>query len=174
MDYTEKTIKSDKIYEGKILNLRVETVELPDRKYSKREIVEHGEVVVVIAVKDEKVILIKHYRKPFDKVFIEVPAGMIEANETPLDAAKREFLEETGMEATTMEYITEACTSPGYTTEKMYFFYTDSFQKIKESVDDESLEVIELTLNEMKDRIESLDIKDLKTILSYYLLRNRI
>ena len=61
-DLYEKTIKSDKIYEGKILNLRLDSVELPDRKYSKREIVEHLDVSAIILVQDGKLLLIKHFR----------------------------------------------------------------------------------------------------------------
>ena len=82
MDYEEKTMKSEKIYEGKIVNLKIDTVELPDKKYSKREIVEHpGSVGIIPITEDGSMILVKQFRKPVEKSLLEIPAGKIEINE---------------------------------------------------------------------------------------------
>ena len=72
----EKTMKTEKLYEGRILNLRVDTVELPNKKYSKREIIEQKPAVVIIALdEEENVLLVRQYRKAVDKVLVELPAG---------------------------------------------------------------------------------------------------
>ena len=91
MIYEEKTVKSDIIYEGRILNLRVDTVELPNRKYSKREIVEHGKAVALIPVKEDKIIFVRQHRIAVDRVLLELPAGLVEANQEPRETALREM-----------------------------------------------------------------------------------
>lgn len=83
MDYTETTIKSENIYDGKIINLRVDSVELPNRKYSKREVVVHGDVAAIIAIRNNKIVLLKHFRKPVEEILIEIPAGGVMKGETP-------------------------------------------------------------------------------------------
>ena len=92
----EETVKSEMIYEGRILNLRVDTVELPNRMYSKREIVEHQRSVGMLCFDGDDIFLIKQYRKATEQVMLELPAGMVEANEQPREAALREMEEEIG------------------------------------------------------------------------------
>src|SRR5690554_4052188 len=116
MVFEEKTMKSDKLYEGKLLNLRVDTVELPDKKYSKREVVEHpGGVGIVPITEDNCIILVKQYRKAIEKFLLEIPAGKLELNEEPRETALRELKEETGYEANKLEYLLDFYTSPGFT-----------------------------------------------------------
>lgn len=102
MEIIERTIKSEKVYSGKILSVKLSTVELPDQKYSKREIVLHDNAVAVVAIHDDKILLVKQYRISVDKIIYEVPAGMIEHDENPKDAALRELEEETGYRAKTL------------------------------------------------------------------------
>ena len=95
--FYEKSIKSDTIYDGKILKLRVDTVELVNKKYSKREIVDHQKGVGIIAFdEDNKLWMVKQYRKAIDRVTLEIPAGLVESNELPIETAKRELQEEIG------------------------------------------------------------------------------
>ena len=80
----EKTIKSDKIYTGKIVSLRVDTVEIPEKGYSKREIIEHGGAVGIVAITDDnKIVLVKQFRKPIEDALVEIPAGKLEIGENP-------------------------------------------------------------------------------------------
>src|SRR5690625_984707 len=96
-DFEEKTIKETKIFDGKIISLQVDHVQLPDGNRSKREIVKHPGAVAIIAVTDKgKIILVKQYRKPLERSLIEIPAGRIEEGEDPKVTAIRELEEETG------------------------------------------------------------------------------
>ena len=123
MVFEEKTMKSDKLYEGKLLNLRVDTVELPNKKYSKREVVEHpGGVAVIPITEDNCIVLVKQYRKAVERFLLEIPAGKLELNEEPRQTAQRELKEETGFEARKLEYLLEFYTSPGFSNEKIYLF----------------------------------------------------
>ena len=80
----ENTVSSDLIYTGKTVSLRVDTVEVPNKGYQKREIVEHNGVVAIIAItEDNKIILVRQYRKSIEDVVLEIPAGKLELNENP-------------------------------------------------------------------------------------------
>ncbi len=166
MIYEEKTVKSDIIYEGRILNLRVDTVELPNRKYSKREIVEHGKAVALIPVKEDKIIFVRQHRIAVDRVLLELPAGLVEANEEPRETALREMQEEIGYASDSLEYLFDSLSSPGFTNEKTsYFLAKDLYKKEAAPDEDEFLEVEEYTLEEALDMIDSGEIIDSKTII---------
>ena len=108
MDFTEKTISTKEIFDGKIVNLRVDTVTLPNGKTATRELISHPGGVGIVAVDENRqVFVVKQYRKPFDKVITEIPAGKLEYGEEPLPAAKRELEEEIGCPVTLIpnEYL---------------------------------------------------------------------
>lgn len=165
MSYKENTIKSEMIYEGRILNLRVDTVELHDRKYSKREIVEHSNAVAIIAIKDNRVFFVKQYRIAIDQVMLEIPAGLIDPNEVPREAALRELQEEIGYSANSLEFLYDSYSSPGFTDEKTSFFLAqDLFESKLEADDDEFLEIVDYDLEEAMKMIDNGEIEDSKTI----------
>lgn len=167
MEIIERTIKSEKVYSGKILSVKLSTVELPDQKYSKREIVLHDNAVAVVAIHNDKILLVKQYRISVDKIIYEVPAGMIEHDENPKDAALRELEEETGYRAKNIEYLTEFYSTPGFCTEKLSIFYAKDLEFVGQNLDEgENLEVVEMPLEEAMSMIESGEIMDGKTISS--------
>jgi ADP-ribose pyrophosphatase len=172
MPYIEKTMKSERIYDGKILNLRVDTVELPDKKYSKREIVEHPGAVAIIAVNDKnEMIMIRQYRKSIDKILLEIPAGKLEINEEPIASAKRELKEETGYTADKIEYIMEFYTSPGFSNEKIYLFLAQGLAEGEQELDvGEYIDVEKYSVDELMKMIKFGEIVDSKTIvgINYY------
>ncbi len=172
MPYIEKTMKSERIYDGKILNLRVDTVELPDKKYSKREIVEHPGAVAIIAINENKeMIMIRQYRKAIDKILLEIPAGKLELNEEPIESAKRELKEETGYTADKIEYVMEFYTSPGFNNEKIYLFLAQGLTEGEQELEvGEYIDVEKYNLDELMKMIKLGEIVDSKTIIgiSYY------
>jgi ADP-ribose pyrophosphatase len=173
MIYEEKTMKSEKIYEGKILNLRIDTVELPDKKYSKREIVEHPGAVAIVPVTDDNcIILVKQFRKPVEKSLLEIPAGKLEINEEPRETANRELKEETGYVSNKMEYLFEFFTSPGFSNEKMHLFLATGLVEgdaVPES--DEFIEVVKINIDDLIKMIDRGEIVDSKTIVGIFMAK---
>ncbi|NLX62863.1 MAG: NUDIX hydrolase [Tissierellia bacterium] len=176
MGFEEKTMKSERIYEGKIVNLRIDTVELPGKKYSKREIVEHpGAVGIVPITEDGKIILVRQFRKAVEKPLLEIPAGKIEINEEPKETALRELFEETGFYSNKMEYIIEFYTSPGFSNEKVYLFLATELEKREAEPNDD--ELIEIEMYDIKDLVEMVnrgEINDSKTIIGILLAEKYI
>ncbi|MFS8541858.1 MAG: NUDIX hydrolase [Tissierellales bacterium] len=170
MTFEEKTMKSEKIYEGKIINLRIDTVELPDKKYSKREIVEHPGAVGIVPITDDGcMILVKQYRKSVEKFLLEIPAGKIEINEEPKETGLRELAEETGYKANKMEYLFEFYTSPGFSNEKIYLFLATELEKGEVKPEsDEYIKVEKYKIEELVDMVIRGEINDGKTIVAIF------
>lgn len=167
MVYEEKTMKCDRLYEGKIINLRIDTVELPEKKYSKREIIEHpGGVGIVPVTEDNCVILVKQFRKAVNRMLLEIPAGKLEVNEEPRETAIRELKEETGYEAEKLKYLLEFYTSPGYTNEKIYLFLASGLIYGEQDLDEgEFCEIEKYNIDELTKMIDRGEIIDSKTII---------
>lgn len=176
MVYEEKTMKSEHIYEGKIINLRIDTVELPEMKYSKREIVEHpGGVAVVAITEDDSLILVKQYRKSVNKALLELPAGKLELNEEPRETGIRELKEETGFEAKNFNYLFEFYTSPGYTNEKIYLFLAYDLIEGEQDLDEgEYCEVEKHNIDDLIKMINRGEIIDSKTIIGIHTAKDYI
>lgn len=161
----EKTLTKKTIYEGRIIDLVVEEVELPNGNKGKRELIKHPGAVCVLAITDEKkIVLIRQFRKALERVIVEIPAGKLEKNEDPSVCAIRELEEETGYTTDEMKHVISFYTSPGFANELVHFYYTDKLKKGKTQLDeDEFLEVIEVTLEEALQMVEKEEIYDAKT-----------
>jgi len=168
MDFTEKTIKSEPIFEGKIIKVKVDTVELPDGNLATREIVEHPGGVAVIAVdNNNEVFMVRQYRKPFDKVCFEVPAGKLDAGEEPLSCGIRELEEETGMKARNFEYLGAFMLSPGFCREYIYIYLaTDLYEGTVHLDEGEFLDVEKHKLSDLVDMVMANEIEDAKTVMA--------
>lgn len=171
MLFEEKTMKSEKIYEGKILNLKVDTVELPDKKYSKREIVEHpGGVGIITIIDDTSLVLVKQYRKAVEDFIWEIPAGKLEINEEPRETAIRELREETGYEASKLTYITEFYTTPGYCNEKIHLFLAEDLVEVDYKPEPgEFIEKMIISLEDLEKMLKRGEIIDSKTMIAIYI-----
>ena len=167
MSKKEATINSKCFFEGKILRLRVDEVQLEGGKLGKREIVEHpGAVAIVAITHDKMVLLVTQFRKPMEKDLIEIPAGKLEKNETPLGCAKRELLEETGYVANNWRELFAIYTSPGFSNEKVIIYLaTEVVKTLDNPMDSEEIASIDLiSVSEALKLIESKKIVDGKTV----------
>ena len=120
MDYIEKTVKKNYVYEGKILKLRNDDAQLPDGRPCKREIIEHSGGACVLYVEEDKVLLVKQYRYAYEESIYEIPAGKLELGEDSILAAARELEEEAGIKAGALKLLHVVYPTPGYTNEKIY------------------------------------------------------
>lgn len=167
MGLIEKTVSSQMVYKGRIVNLRIDNVELPDGKTAKREVVEHGGAVAVVPL-DEKneILMVRQYRYPVGKVLLEVPAGMVEEGEAPEVCAARELAEETGCEARELKLLFSFYSTPGFTTEKLYVFLARGLKCMKNHPDeDEFIELSRVPLDRALEMVDSGEICDAKSII---------
>ena len=165
MELFEKKLNSKQIFDGKVVKLYVDDVELPDGKKAIREIVRHPGAVCVIPIdSDENVIMIKQFRYPFSEVLLEVPAGKLEPNENPLEAVKRELEEESGVVADNVEYIGTMYTTVAILDEKIHMYLaTDLAYKSAHPDDGEFLEVEKIPLKTLVEMVMNGEIPDSKT-----------
>ena len=169
-------MKSENIFDGKVLKLRVDTVEMPDRKYSKREIIEHSGGVTIVAVTDEgQLIFVKQYRKALEEFLLELPAGKLEYKEDPLECAKRELKEETGYTSEDIELLCISHSSPGYSTEKIYIFLAKDLKEGTQDLDEgEYLEVEKIDIEKALEMVKNNEITDSKTMIGILMAQNKL
>ncbi|WP_408006611.1 NUDIX domain-containing protein [Pseudalkalibacillus sp. A8] len=169
----EKTIDSKVIYNGRIIDLHLEEVELPDGRTSQREVVKHPGAVAILAITSEnKIVLVRQYRKPLNREIIEIPAGKLEKGEDPEVCALRELEEETGYRSKELTYLQSFYTSPGFADELIHIFFTDQLEQGEVQLDqDEFVERMEVTLEEAIRLVNTQDIYDAKTAFAIQYLQ---
>ncbi|NPV26247.1 MAG: NUDIX hydrolase [Firmicutes bacterium] len=165
--FAEKTISSRRIYEGKMINLRIDTVALPDGAAAEREIVEHpGAVAVVALTAGGEILLVRQFRKPIDRVTLEIPAGKLKAQEDPFLCAQRELEEETGHQAKDWRLLFTYFTTPGFSDEIMYLYLAQGLTATEQCLDpDEFIEVVRAPIGQARQMITTGEIQDAKTII---------
>lgn len=178
MELREKTIESKRIYEGRILNLRIDTVEMPGGRRATREIVEHkGAVAIVPLIDTDVVVMVRQYRQPTGEALLEIPAGTLDKNEDPDDCASRELIEETGYKPGNLQKMFRSYLAPGYSSEMLHTYLATDLEKVTAAPEeDELLEVVTFDLDEAVAMTGSDQIKDAKSIcgllMAYKLLRS--
>lgn len=167
MNLIEKTLSSQVIHLGKIVNLRVDAVELPNGKLATREVVEHAGAVAAVAVTGQKeIIMVRQYRHPVEEVLWEIPAGKLDPGESPEDCVRRELLEETGFVADKIYKIFSIYSSPGFSDEVLHIYGAKDLTFQQQKLDeDEFLEVKRIHIGQARQMIISGEIKDSKTII---------
>ena len=165
METTEKTIKKNYIYKGRILNLRNDDVLLPNGKTASREVIEHGGGVCVVALDDdENIYLVSQFRYPYMEEVLEIPAGKLEKNEDPLLCANRELKEETGCTAESYTMLSRMYPSPGYSAEIIYIYLATGIKTGEQRLDeDEFLNVSKIPLEKAVEMVMDGTITDAKT-----------
>lgn len=172
MTFEEKTLKSEKIYDGAIINLRRDKVTVQGGT-SYREIIEHnGGAVIAALTDDKKLVMVRQYRKPAGKVMLEVPAGKIDPGEKPLEAAVRELKEETGYTASKVEFLTEFYPSVGYSEEKLYLYLCTGLIPGETCFDEnEAIDIEEMELDKLFKMVMSGELDDAKTIIAILMVK---
>lgn len=166
IDLTEKTLRSETIFEGKILHVRQDTVELPNGRTATREVLDHPGGVCVLALdRAGRVLLVRQFRYPYEKTLLELPAGKLERGEDPYAAAMRELQEETGASTPTLQSLGDLYPSPGYCGEIIHMYLAQELDFGAAHPDeDEFLAVERVPMDELVDWILAGTIRDAKTI----------
>ena len=175
MDKTEKLLRQEPIYKGRVINITKDEVVCPNGQTSLREIVHHRGGVAILFKVDDKFIFEKQYRYAMNEEIIEMPAGKLEEGEIPLEAAKRELLEETGYRSLEMIHLGDSYPTPGYSTEVIHLYYCPKAVKEERHLDnDECIDLIYLTLEEIEEMIAQGKIKDSKSVASIFLYKKKV
>ncbi len=170
MNLSEKVLNSSKRFEGKILKLYVDEVELPNGHRSFREVVRHpGASAVIVLLDDGRIVLERQFRYPINEILWEIPAGKLDKDEDPLECAKRELLEETGISASKWQKLGHIYTTPGFSDEKIHLYFASGISNGSRHLDeDEFLEIRYFKVEEVEEMIMKNEITDSKTIAAFF------
>ena len=165
MKLFEKTISKDYKYNGRIINLRVDDVELENGKTTIREVVEHNGGVCVAALDENGCLLmVKQFRYPYGEVLLEIPAGKLEKGENPEQCGKRELEEETGYIPEKLTDLGKLYPTPAYLTEIIHMYYAENLAKTAQNLDeDEFLSVEHVPFSDAVQMVLNGEIRDAKT-----------
>lgn len=166
-DFTEHTVDSRTVYRGRLLHVLEDAVRLPDGKTSAREYIRHpGAVMVVPLTEGGSVVLVRQFRYPLKRHFIEIPAGKMEQGEDPLDTARRELREECGVDAASWEHLATVRPCIGYSDERIELYLARRLSRVAGGPDEgEFLEILEVPLGEALQWVREGTITDAKSII---------
>ncbi|ETT81232.1 NUDIX hydrolase [Viridibacillus sp. FSL R5-0477] len=174
--FEEKTTSSKKIFEGRVISVKVDEVILPNGNTSTRELVTHPGAVAIIPITNEgKIVLVEQYRKPLERSIIEIPAGKLEKGEKPEYTAIRELEEETGYGSKNFTFVQSFATSPGFADEVIHIYVARDLYRIENPAgldEDEFVELLEVTLEEAEQMIREERIYDAKTVFAIMWMKN--
>ena len=165
-ELSEVITAEDTMFSGLIFDVNRIHVTLPNGHESARDVVRHRGAVAVVALTDDgRICLVRQYRTALDRVTVEIPAGKLDPGEDPLTCAKRELLEETGMVADRMAFLTTLATTPGFTDERIHLYMATGLTFGPAHPDeDEFLNVDLVPLDELIDAVLDGRIEDSKTV----------
>lgn len=172
----ETQVSSEFVFDGQLLKVYRDTVRLPDGQLGTREFIRHpGAAAIVPLLDNGNVLLLKQYRYPLGKAFIEFPAGKIDAGESPLQTAQRELKEETGYEARHWQALTTIHNAIGYADERLELFLAEGLTAGTAQPDSgEVLEVFEAPLSDLLAWIAAGIVTDVKTIIAAFFVQQRL
>ena len=163
----EKTSSSAIVFQGKLLDVRIDKVILPNGDNGVREWINHpGAVCCIPILPSGKIALIRQYRYSVRKMMIELPAGKLDKNETPENCAIRELEEEIGYKANKVTFLTNIHPAIGFANEKMWIYYAEDLEKTNQKLDsDEFIEIIPTKLEDALKMVWNGSITDVKTMI---------
>ncbi len=161
-----ETTASERVYEGRVFSVRVDTVQGEGNSSLRRDVVEHpGAVAIVPLTDDGQVVMVTQYRHPVGEWLLEIPAGTLEKGEDPDWCAARELEEETGCTASSMRRLFSMYMAPGYCTELLHVYVAEGLSSGEPRPDDdERIEVTLVPLAAIADMVRDGRIRDAKTI----------
>ena len=166
-DLTEHETGSETVFQGKLLQVKRDTVRLPDGKPATREYIQHnGAVMIIPLLESGELVMERQYRYVMRRHCIEFPAGKIDAGEEPLAAGRRELLEETGYVAREWIYLTSINPTVAYSTERILVYLARGLEQRESKLDEgEFLEVLKLTPAALLELVRAGEIGDVKTVI---------
>ena len=168
MDLNEKTLKVNPIFDGKIIHVHVDDIELANGKPGYREVVEHpGGVCIAALTEDGELLFGKQFRYPFKEETLELPAGKLEKGEDPFDTAQRELKEETGCTGKDWVFMGNMYPTPGICSEidRLYFCHVDKESGSLHLDEDEFIEPERIPIDKAVEMAMSGELPDAKTQL---------
>ncbi|PEN14557.1 NUDIX hydrolase [Longibacter salinarum] len=166
-DLTEEQISSDELVDGVLLNVYRDKVRTPDGESSVREWIDHpGASAIVPVFEDGSTILIRQFRYPARRTFLEVPAGKIDRpDEDPADVAARELEEETGWKADTFDHLASSYPCIGYSNEVIHFFLATGLTRGEQDLSDgEFVDVVQMPIEKAIRLAKNGELRDMKTV----------
>lgn len=165
----EHTRSQEDIYNGKIIDVKRLTVELPNGNEAYREVVYHKGAVAVIVTDDKNMYFVKQFRISTKEVLLEIPAGKIEIGEHPDVTVKKELKEEIGGTAAGIKKLYEFYVSPGFSNELIHLYEADNVTFSESALeDDEFLDVVKIPLIELKSKMHAGEFRDGKTLAAVH------
>ena len=173
MDLTEKTVSTEEIFDGKVVKLRIDKVELPDGSLQTREVISHPGGVGVIAMDDDdNVLMVKQFRPGAKGVLLEIPAGKLEYGENPEECGRRELSEETGFIANEFSHLAKFYVTPAYCEEIINVYSAKNLVKTGQHLDDdEFLNVEKIPFDKLYEMVLAGEIEDAKTVIAVLKLK---
>jgi ADP-ribose pyrophosphatase len=176
-DLREQTVSSDTVYQGVFLKIRKDQARLPDGSVHVREWVVHPGASAILALSETgEVLMERQWRYPMGREYLEIPAGKIDAGETPLQTAKRELLEETGMRAAHWEPLTVIHPAIGFSNEVIHIFVARGLSGSSEQATldhGERIQTLWMSLTDLMDRVRKGQLPDVKTQIALWHLQER-
>jgi len=169
-DFIEKQIDSIRVYNGRLLQVYRDSVHLPNGKISSREWIKHpGAAVVIPYLGDGQILLIRQYRYPVGQIMLELPAGKMDPNESPVETIRRELAEETGYFPGQLTELGLIHTCVGYSDERLYLYWADNLQRANPQPDeDETIEIVPLGIDSAIGLLRKGSITDAKTQIGLF------
>lgn len=161
-----KVVARERAYEGRLLKIDVDELELPGRGSTRIETIRHpGAAAVLPFIDDERVILIRQYRHAVGEEIIEVPAGKLDGGEDPQVCASRELREEIGYEAERLLPLGSVLTTPGFTDEVIWLYEGRELREVGQELEaHELIELFETTLAQARQMVLDDVIRDAKSV----------
>lgn len=154
------------IYRGRVFEVRSEEIILNNKKLY-RDVVYHPGAVAILVKNKDSFLFVRQYRHPARERLLEIPAGTLEENEEPYNTAMRELIEEAGIKANKLDFLTKFYVAPGYCSEIIHLFYTDDFETVEnQPEEEEDIEVLWIDIQKAYEMVKSNEIKDAKTIIA--------